>query len=164
FETDDSSFIASVTFGLPLDREIERLDVRRAQINLERATRDFSLFRDTVAVEARASVRNVDRARFSVTLQDQNRIIAQRRVDVIAAAPDRATALERSDAIEGLNRARDAYDRAVRDLQVGILQYLLDTGRMRVQSDGSIRPLRGITQGEANDPDNAPVPVGEPAG
>ncbi len=115
-------------------------------------------------MEARASVRDVDRARFSVMLQDQNRVIAQRRVDVIAAAPDRATALERSDAIEGLNRARDAYDRAVRDLQVGILQYLLDTGRMRVQSDGSIRPLRGITQGEANDPDNAPVPVGEPAG
>ncbi len=164
FETDDSSFIASVTFGLPLDREIERLDVRRAQINLERATREFGRFRDTVAVEARASVRNVDRARFSVVLQDQNRVIAQRRVDVIEAAPDRATALERSDAIEGLNRARDAYDRAVRDLQVGILQYLLDTGRMRVQSDGSIQPLRGITQGEVDDPDHAPDPAGEPAG
>ena len=164
FETGDSSFIASVTFGLPLDREIERLDVRRAQINLERATREFDRFRDTVAVEARASVRNVDRARFSVVLQDQNRVIAQRRVEVIEAAPDRATALERSDAIEGLNRARDAYDRAVRDLQVGILRYLLDTGRLRVQSDGSIRLLYGRTQGEDDDPDNAPDPGGEPAG
>ena len=164
FETGDSSFIASVTFGLPLDREIERLDVRRAQISLERATREFERFQDTVAVEARASVRNVDRARFSIVLQDRNRVIAQRRVEVIEAAPDRATALERSNAIEGLNRARDAYDRAVRDLQVGILRYLLDTGRLRVQSDGSIRLLYGRTQGEDDDPDNAPDPGGEPAG
>ncbi len=164
FETDDSSFVASVTFGLPLDREIERLDVRRAQIILERATRDFTRFRDEVALGARASVRNVDVARFSVVLQDQNRVIAQRRVDVIEAAPDRATALERSDAIENLNRARDAYDRAVRDLRVGILRYLLETGRLRVQSDGSIQRLRGIKQGEADDPDTAPDPAGKPAG
>ena len=164
FDTDESSFIASVTFGLPLDREIERLNVRRAQINLQRASRDFDEFRDTVAVDARASVRDVDRARFSVQLQDQNRTIAKRRVDSIEAAPDRASALERSFAIDGLNRARDDYDRAVRDLQVGILLYLLDTGQLRVQADGAIQLLQGMVAGDAATPNDAPDAVGGPAG
>ncbi len=164
FDNDESSFLASVTFGLPLDREIERLNVRQAQINLERAGRDFDEFRDTVAVDARASVRDVDRARFSVELQDQNRTIAQRRVDSIEAAPDRASALERSAAIDGLNRARDEYDRAVRDLQVGILLYLLDTGQLRVQADGSIQLLQGMVATDAAAPVSAPDGAGGPAG
>ncbi len=160
FEADESSFIASVTFGLPLDREIERLNVRRAQISLERAGRDFDRFRDDVAVDARASVRDVDRARFSVELQNKNRTIAQRRVDSIDAAPDRASALERSAAIDGLNRARDDYDRAVRDLQVGILLYLLETGQLRVQADGSIQLLQGMVAGDAAAPRGAGGPAG----
>ncbi len=164
FDNDESSFLASVTFGLPLDREIERLNVRRAQISLERAGRALYKFRDDVAVDARASVREVDRARFSVELQDQNRTIAQRRVDSIDAAPDRASALERSAAIAGLNRARDEYDRAVRDLQVGILLYLLETGQLRVQADGSIQLLQGMAAGDPANPDNAPDGAGGPAG
>ena len=164
FNSEDSSFLASVTFGLPLDREIERLNVRQAQINLERTIRDYNRFRDTVAVEARASVRNLDRARFSVELQDRSRLIAQRRVDSIKAAPDRASALERSAAIDGLNRARDDYDQAVRDLQVGILLYLLETGQMRVSADGAIQPLQGMIVGDAAAPANAPDAAGGPAG
>ena len=164
FEYEESSFMASVTFGLPLDREIERLNVRRAQISLERASRDLDRFRDTVAVDARASVRDIDRARFSVELQDQNRTIAQRRVDSIEAAPDRASALERSAAIDGLNRARDDHDRAVRDLQVGILLYLLETGQLRVRADGAIQPLQGMIVGDAATPNGAPDAAGGPAG
>lgn len=156
FKTDDSSFLASITFGLPLDREIERLNLRQAGIRLQRAIRDFGRFRDTIAVDARAAVRDLDRARFSVQLQDQNRAIAQRQVDSIAAAPDRATALERSRAIDDLNRARDAYDSSISNLQIGILQYLLDSGQLRVDANGSIQPLNGMILQEPGGVDNPP--------
>ena len=154
FESDESSFLASITFGLPLDREIERLNLRQADIRLQRAIRDFDEFRDNIAVDARAAVRDLDRARFSVQLQNQNRKIAKRQVDSIAAAPDRADAIRRSRAIDDLNRARDAYDRSVRDLQIGILRYLLDSGQLRVDANGSILPLNGMILQDPVDIDN----------
>lgn len=156
FESDESSFLASITFGLPLDREIERLNLRQADIRLQRAIRNFNEFRDNIAINARAAVRDLDRARFSVQLQDQNRKIAQRQVDSIAAAPDRADAIRRSRAIDDLNRARDAYDRSVRDLQIGILRYLLDSGQLRVDANGSIQPLDGMILQDPVDIDNPP--------
>ena len=97
FEPGDTSFLASVTFGLPLDREIERLNVRQAQIDRERSIRDYEEFRDSVAVDARSAVRDIDRAKFSVRLQEENIEIAHHRRASIEAAPDRANARERSE-------------------------------------------------------------------
>ena len=144
FEIDDTSFTAGVTFGLPLDREIERLNLRQAQIDLARTIREHDRFRDSVAVEVRSSVRTIDRARFSLGLQEENVTIAQRRLASLEAAPDRASARDRSEAADGLLRAQDDFDRARRDLEVAILAYLLTSGQLRVAADGSILPLGGM--------------------
>ncbi len=159
FEPGDTSFLASVTFGLPLDREIERLNVRQAQIDRERSIRDYEEFRDSVAVDARSAVRDIDRAKFSVRLQEENIAIANHRRASIDAAPDRADARERSETVDALNRARNRYDNAQRDLQVGILRYLLDTGQLRVDSQGLIKPLAGMEIAvEPGDEDERPAP------
>ena len=164
FDPGDTTFTGSITFGLPLDREIERINVRQSQISLERAIRDYDRFRDTVAIEARSSAREIDRARFSVELQEENIRIADIRQASIEAAPDRFDALERSDAIDALNQARDLYDSAVRDVQVGILRFLLDTGQLRVNPDGMIKPLRGMEISEEEEGRQPPAALPSPDG
>ncbi|MHC5048949.1 MAG: hypothetical protein ACYTGY_20800, partial [Planctomycetota bacterium] len=62
----------------------------------------------------------------------------------IEAAPDRADAQARSDTADDLLAAQDDYLRARRDVQISILRYLLDSGQLRVENDGSIRPLRDM--------------------
>jgi outer membrane protein TolC len=144
FDFEDLSFRAALALGLPIDREIERINLREAQVSLERSIRGYERFRDTVAVEVRAAVRNIDRAEFSSELQERNVRTAERRLASIEAAPDRATARDRSDTADDLLGARNDYLRARRDVQVSILRYLLDSGQLRVDADGSIRPLRGM--------------------
>lgn len=144
FSPGDATLRGGVTFGLPLDREIERLNVRQSQINLERAIRSYNRFRDEVAIEARAAVRSIDRALFSLQIQEENVLIAEKGMEAIEADPDRATARDRSEAVDRLLRAQDQRDSARRDLQVAILEYLLDTGQLRVDQDGAIIPLDGM--------------------
>lgn len=144
FEPDEISGLAGITLGLPLDREIERIGVRQSQIDLERERRSYEEFRDRVSVDVRGSIRDIDRARFTLQLQEENIRIAELRQASIDAAPDRADARERSEAAQRYLEALDARDDAARDLQVAILQYLLDTGQLRVRADGSIQPLAGM--------------------
>ncbi|MHC4416455.1 MAG: TolC family protein [Planctomycetota bacterium] len=163
FEPDDMSFRTGLILSLPLDREIERLNLRRSQITLERAIRSYEEFRDTVAVAVRAAVRNIDRARFSEGLQAENVRIAERRLASIEAAPDRASARDRSEAADDLLEAKDDYDGARRDLQTAILGYLLSSGQLRVDDDGSIRPLQGMRLRELEPGPAASPPVPEEA-
>jgi outer membrane protein TolC len=144
FDFEDLSFRAALALGLPIDREIERLNLRQAQVDLERSIREYERFRDTIAVDVRAAVRNIDRAEFSRQLQEQNVRTADRRLASINAAPDRADARDRSETADALLDAQNDYLRARRDVQVSILRYLLDSGQLRVNPDGSIRPLRDM--------------------
>lgn len=164
FQPENADFEAGVTFGLPLDREIERLNVRQAQISLERSIREYQRFRDQLAVETRGAVRAIDQAAFSARIQRENVRIAERAEAAIRADPDRATPRDRTEAVDALLRAQDELDSANRDLQVAILQYLLLSGQLRVDYDGTIQPLQGMEFAEStpvNVPPAGPIP---PAG
>lgn len=143
-DPDNSEFSAGVRFGLPLDRQIERVGVRQAEIVQDRQLRQYGLLRDEVALEARAAVRDIDRARYTLEIQERNVEIGRQRIASIEAAPDRADARDASEAADELRLAEDRRDQAKRDLQVAILRYLLETGQLRVDSHGFIRPLRGM--------------------
>ncbi len=144
FDPGDLDASAGLTFGVPLDREIERVRLRQSQIALERSIRSHDQFRDTVAVEVRAAGRDIDRAIFSLQLQEENIGIAKRRQESIDAAPARADARDRSEAVDALLRAEDDRDRARRDLQVAILNYLVATGQLRVTPNGMLQALNGM--------------------
>lgn len=141
----DSVLRAGVSIGLPIDREIERLQLRQAQVQLQRSQLEFTREQDTATVEVRAAVRAIDRARYTVQIQERNVSIGQDRVESINAAPDRATARDASEASDDLLQALDNRDRALRDLQQAILQYLRLSGQLRVAFDGSFLPLSGMT-------------------
>lgn len=138
------NYSAGLSFGLPLDREIERLAVRTAQINLERLQRAFILFRDTLVIDVRAAVRDIDANLFSLDLERRNVVIAQLAVDQIEADPDRVGLLETQNAIEQLQQAQDGRDSAFRDVQVSILRYLEQSGQLRVNTDGTLQLLPGM--------------------
>lgn len=157
FDFDDTDYALSVTFGLPLDREIERLNLRQTLIALQQAIRDAEQFRDTIVLDARAAVREIDRSRFALTLQEQAIEINILRLEQMEIQADEIDALTRLDAENELLQSQIDRDRALRDLRVAILDYLLTTGQMRVQADGTFQPLQGMIVREF-DPSAAATP------
>jgi len=144
FEPSSTDFLAGVRFSLPLDREIERVDVRRVQIAYERAVRSYDEFVDNLAVSVRSAARDIDRAQFSLAIQAKGIRNAQERLEA-TELDETATARDRSDAADDLNQAKNDFDSAFRDLQLAVLRYVLETGQLRVGRDGELIPLDGMT-------------------
>ena len=71
FDIDDSRLTAAATLSLPLDRQIERLNLRSTAIQFQRAQRNLDRERDQLIVDARARVRAIDTAR-STNLQERS--------------------------------------------------------------------------------------------
>lgn len=137
-------YSGGLNLGLPLDREIEKLQVRQAQINLERAQRAFILFRDTLVIEVRSAVRDIDANLFALDMQRRNVEIAELGMASIEADPDRVSVLSSLQSIQQLIQAQDSRDAAFRDLQISILKYLNDSGQLRVHADGTLELLPGM--------------------
>ena len=144
FRADQTDYRAGVIFSAPLDRVIEEAQYREAQIGLEQVKREYWRFRDTVAVEARQAVRAIEKNQFSLLISQQNVATARKRQAAIDAKPDRATARDRTEAVNGMQRAEDRLAQAERDLQLAILGYLLTTGQLRVKPDGNLAPIPGM--------------------
>lgn len=138
FTGKDVDYVAGISISLPLDRETERITVRQQQILLERAKRSYRESRDTVAVEVRSSLRNIEVFQFTLDLQERNVEIAQLGLDSINADPDRVSVLDQTRAISDLQSAKDARDSARRDLELSIVEYLLQAGQLRISSEGTL--------------------------
>jgi outer membrane protein TolC len=138
FNGRDIDYLAGLSVSLPLDRETERIAVRQQQISLERAKRSYRETRDTVAVEVRSALRNIEVYQFTLDLQVRNVEIAQLGLDSINADPDRVSVLDQTRAISDLQSAKDARDSARRDLELSIVGYLLQAGQLRISPDGTL--------------------------
>ncbi|USN98135.1 MAG: TolC family protein [Phycisphaeraceae bacterium] len=137
---DDLDYSLGLSLDLPLDRENERLALRSRIIGLEQARRDYDEFRDNLIVSARSSVRNMDLARFQLSLaEEQVRINMQRLEDL--ATRDDTDPQSVVDAESELNQARNSRDQSLTDLRNAVLNYLLTTGQLRVTEDGDFQPL-----------------------
>lgn len=139
-DPDEVEYAASMTFGWPLDRRIERLGLRQALISYERQVRAYEQTRDTVIIEARQALRNIELARFRLVLAEQQVAINQRRLEEQIARADELEPQSRVDTEIDLNNARNERDRARSDLQVAVLNYLLQSGQLRIGRNGWIAP------------------------
>ncbi len=139
-QLDDSfgNYIVGVTIDIPLDRTIEEVNVRKAQVILEQNDRRYVFAKNTAAVEVRQAIRRIDRALYTLSLQDKNIDIARNRQASIDVAPDRATPRDRTEAVDALNLAENDKARALREVQIAILEFLRQTGQLRVSDDGEI--------------------------
>ncbi len=139
---DETDYRLGVTFGLPLDREIERLNVRSAIIGLERAGRAYEQFRDNVIIDARSARRRIDQERNNLRLADQAVETAELRLEELKIKE--AIANDISEAEDALVDARNERDATFRNLRIAVLDYLVATGQLRVDKGGMILPLPGM--------------------
>lgn len=141
----EAVYRAGLRLDLPLDREEERLGLRQSTIALERAQRDFEKFRDDLIVAVRAQVREIERARFNLKLAEDRVAINERRAEEQIIKADEVEAQAQVDTANALADARRARDQAKADLRNAVLDYLVQTGTMRVKRDGTFEPLPGMS-------------------
>jgi hypothetical protein len=157
-QPEDLNYSTSVTFGLPLDRDIERLQLRTAIIGYQQRERDLSLFRDQVAIGVRQSVRNIDLARFQLQLAERQVEINQRRVYELSIRQDQVDTRTKVDAANSLQSAQSSRDQAITRLRNAILDYLRDSGQLRVKRDGTFEPIPGMEGAPTRPMGPEPVP------
>jgi len=162
-QPDELSYQAGVTFGLPLDREVERLALRQAAITLQQREREYTKFRDEVAVGVRRAVRNIDVARFQLNLAEQRVEINSRRVRELELKAADVSTQTQVDAANNLQASEAARDRALADLRTAILAYLRDSGMLRVARDGTFLPLPGMEPAAPPPVQPAPAAPGNPS-
>jgi outer membrane protein TolC len=154
FDPEELRYSAGVNLSLPLDRQIERLGVRQAQINLQRQSRSYDQFRDNVVVDVRRAVRAVEIARYQLLLAEERVVINDLRKEEQDLKPDEVDAQDQVNTINAVADAENARDQALTNLRNAILQYLLDTGQMRVARDGTFQPLPGMDDRPATPPES----------
>lgn len=148
FDSDDARYNASITLGLPLDREIEKYNLRSAQIALQRSIRSADETRDNIILNVRQSVRRVDLARSSLKLQEESVRINERRLEELELRRETVDEQSIIDAQNDLLDSQNQLEAAIRELRNAILDYLLQTGQLRVEYDGTFRPLAGMITSE----------------
>lgn len=144
FRPQSTDYVAGITYSMPLDRTAEEALYRETQIRLEQSRRDLRQFEDRIAVEARQSVRSIERAQFSLLIAQRNVETSENRLAAIDAAPDRATVRDRTEAVNNLQAAQDQLSSAARDLQIAILALLDSTGQLRVNREGLLELPGGM--------------------
>lgn len=143
-DPDDADWDASVTFGLPLDRRTERLQLRQAAIALQQRERTYEQFRDNMLLDVRRSARGIDLARRQLELAEYRVEINMRRRQEQRLKEDEIDVRTRLDTEADLLDALNARDQAATDLRIAILNFLRDSGQLRVAPEGTIAVLPGL--------------------
>lgn len=171
YEPDDASYSTAMTLSLPLDREIERLQLRSTIIAVQQAQRTYEQSRDNVVLDVRARVREIERARLNLDLAQERVNITLRRQEEQKIKEDEVDTQARVDTANDLLQAERARDQARTDVRNAVLDYLLATGQLRVGRDGRFQPLPGMdftrgtnigASGEGSAPSPVPVPAEAP--
>jgi outer membrane protein TolC len=133
-------YAAGVSIELPVDRLAERNVYRTSLITLQRAQRNYEQQRDTIAVAARDALRGIASAQTNLEIQRMGIEMAQKRLDnareVLQAGITingvGSSTLDAVDAQQDLLTAQDSYAQARASLQISVLNYLRETGTLRV--------------------------------
>jgi outer membrane protein TolC len=146
-QPDDLNYSAGLTLGLPLDREIERLGLKRSMISLEARKRDYAKARDDIVVAVWSALRRIDLARNQLSLAEQQVKINERRLEEQQLKADEVEPQRIVDSQNDLLRAQNDRDQARTDLRIAVLNYLLESDQLRVAPDGTFQALPGMERG-----------------
>ncbi len=136
---DDASYTLGVSLELPLDRVRERGELRRAQIELDRARRGLALAEEQVISDVRDSLRSLRSAENSYSIQE--RIVASEEKNAkVARLRFEQGEIGNRDLTDALIARADAQDRLVREranVATARQQLLRDAGLMLMEEDGT---------------------------
>lgn len=136
------TYSAGATLDLPIDRLSERNAYRRSLIAFQRARRALEELQDRVTANVNEDVRRIRTAQSSLRIQQESIALAERRLDLASelfrqsgaggTSTRRPDARDLVEAQTALLQAQDTYEQARADLQIQVLQFLRDTGTLRV--------------------------------
>lgn len=144
------AYSAGVTLDIPIDQLPERNAYRRALIAFERAVRALDQLEDQATADVMEDIRSIRSAQQSLRIQEESIELAERRLDLasellrvgqagggggIRRGGDARDVVE---AQQDLLQAQDEYEQARAELQIQVLQFLQDTGTLRVDPDAGL--------------------------
>jgi outer membrane protein TolC len=161
FSNRATGYAAGLNLDLPLDRLAERNVYRKALLAFDRSQRTFADLRDAIAAEVRGDVRGIHSAQVSLDIQRRSIRLAERRLEYSLELLRRGTGNARdvTDAQSSLLSSQDSFSQARSDLQVQVLEFLKDSGTIRIDpSAGSIgRALDRDARFAPPEPGNLPM-------
>ena len=136
FDARTATYGAGVTLDLPVDRVIERNRYRASLIDLAETQRRYEQSLAVVEADVRDSIRAIRSAQESLQIQRRGIELAETRLDfateLLRIGRPGVNARDAIEAQSALLDAQDRYDRAKGQLQIRVLEYLRDTGLLRV--------------------------------
>jgi len=139
FNLERTTWQAGLNVEVPLDRKRERNDYRSSLIRLRRAERDYDQARDTVRLEVRRAQRRIARAHASLDITSENIRINEFRAAMARAKFAVGQLASNRDVVEAedvLRRARNDYAEALSEFRRAVLEFLRDSGTLRIGDDG----------------------------
>jgi len=139
YNTERAVWRGMLDVEIPLQRKEERNQYRSALITLHRAERQHEQAQDQVRLQVRQALRRLEQARFSIRIQERNISINDFRRQQARENFQLGRLPSNRDVIEAENELRDARDRlaqGISDYRQAILEFLRDTGTLRVDDDG----------------------------
>lgn len=149
YNIERTTYRAAVDFEIPLERKRERNDYRRSLIQLRRAIRDFDEQEDIVRLEIRRALRRLAQAQATLEIQAEQIRINETRAQMARVKLDAGELPSNRDVVEAeddLRDARNAHADALSDYRRAVLEFLRDTGTLRLDDDGkwmSYDPITG---------------------
>mgnify|MGYP006300931451 CR=1 FL=1 len=135
---DEGRTRVGASLDLPLDKTPERNAWQRSKITVQRARRTLEERRDEIRNEVLRFLRDLNTAANTVTIQQQAREIAKKRLEnarilfEIGSGPNRDVV----EAQQALLNAQNAYIRALADYEVSRLQLLRSLDLLFIRPDG----------------------------
>jgi outer membrane protein TolC len=134
------TYRAGITLDWPIDRVAQRNSYRRSLISLHRTQRTLTALRDRITADVRDALRAIRAAELEVEIQLRGIDLAQRRVEFSNELLKQGL-INARDPVEAQNSlldAQDRYERARSQLQVRVLEFMRDTGTLRVDPSAGV--------------------------
>jgi hypothetical protein len=132
-----ATYSAGVTLDLPIDPVKERNAYRASLIDLDRVRRNLSGVRDQITADVRDDLRKIPVAEDQLSIQRRGIELARRRLEYSNTLLQQGKISTRDvvEAQTSLLDAQDSFESARSQLQIRILEYLRDTGTLRVDPE-----------------------------
>jgi len=140
YNTERTTWRAMLNLEIPFDRVSERNSYRAGLIDLRRAERRHHEAVDTVRLEVRRALRELEQTRVTMEIQRRSITVNERRREIAQLQYELGTLSSNRDKIEAEDdwrQAKNSYAQAQAAYRLTILQFFRDTGTLRVGDDGS---------------------------
>ncbi|MBD3268020.1 TolC family protein, partial [bacterium] len=135
---DKGNYNALLSLDLPIERTSEMMAYRRSIIGLEQAVRDFQDFEDTIKLNIRNKLRDLQEARQSLQIQAQAVELAKQRVESTNLSLEAGRAIIRDllEAQQALLSSQNSFTGEKIDYRLGELELQRDLGVLEVNEKG----------------------------